>query len=149
MAFDTTERLNLAIAGGAIATSAAFAPPLFTASLTLGAVVEAVNYRALSRHAGLFFGGQIANARGWTAGFGLRFLMLATAMAVSLKAGAHPVGLVIGLSTIVPAVVIVAFRNPPSPPVSAGDVPPPDDPSWDEWNPWMARERDPDEEDES
>lgn len=149
MAFDKTERLNLAIAGGAIATSAAFAPPLFTASLTLGAVVEAANYRALSRHAELFITGQIANARGWSAGFGLRFVMLTTAMAVALWAGAHPVGLVIGLSTIVPAVVIVAFRNPPPPAVRAGDVPPPDDPSWDEWNPWMARERNPNEEDES
>ena len=46
---DGTEKLNWTIAGGALATSAALAPPPFTASLALGVALEAVNYRALRR----------------------------------------------------------------------------------------------------
>ena len=77
----------------------------------------------------------------------MRFLFLGLAMYVALSAGANPFGLVLGLSMIVPSVIWVAWRQVPVVPLSAtGDVPPPDDPSWDEWNPWLARERDPTEE---
>jgi hypothetical protein len=69
-------------------------------------------------------------------------------MTVAIGAGAHPVGLVIGLSTIVPAVVIAAIRHEPMASVPAVPGPPPDDPSWDEWNPWTASERRPAEEDD-
>jgi hypothetical protein len=50
------------------------------------------------------------------------------------------VGLVIGLSLIVPSTIIAAWMARPelAPPTPA---PPPDDPRWDEWNPWLARER--------
>jgi hypothetical protein len=41
---------------------------------------------------------------------------------------------------MVPAVVLAAWRARPAP-GPAGDAPPPDDPSWDAWNPWLARER--------
>ena len=79
---------------------------------------------------------------------GLRFAFLALAMTVAVVAGVHPVGLVIGLSTIVPAVVIAAFGQKPVPGVAALPAPPPDDPSWDDWNAWTARERVRDTEDE-
>ena len=136
------------IAGGALATSAALAPPPFTASLALGVALEAVNYRALRRSTELFFGGELQGGKAWSAGFGLRFAFLALAMTVAVGAGAHPVGLVIGLSTIVPAVVIAAFRQKPVAAVPATPGPPPDDPSWDAWNPWTASERVATEEDE-
>ena len=62
-------------------------------------------------------------------------MLLAAAVAAWLHAaGAHPVGLVIGLSLIVPSVVIAAWMARPR----AGPCRPrrpPDDPSWDEWNP--------------
>jgi hypothetical protein len=149
MALDQTERLNLAIAGGAIATSAALAPPLFTGSVALGAVLEVVNYRALRRSTEAFFTGQLQGAGPWTAGFGMRFGLLALAMTVAVASGAHPVGLVLGLSTIVPAVIIAAFRwQPPPVPADAVPAPPPDDPSWDDWNPWTARPRLRDDDDE-
>jgi hypothetical protein len=148
VAMDGTERLNWTIAGGALATSAALAPAPFTASLALGVALEAVNYRALRRSTELFFTGQLQGGRAWSAGFGLRFAFLALAMTVAIGAGAHPVGLVIGLSTIVPAVVIAAIRHEPMASVPAVPGPPPDDPSWDEWNPWTASERRPAEEDD-
>lgn len=148
MALDRTERMNWTIAGSALATAAAVAPPAFTASMALGVALEAVNYRALRRSTELVFSGQLEGARGWSAGFGLRFAFLALAMTVAIGAGAHPVGLVIGLSTIVPAVVIAAMRTPPVVSQAAVPGPPPDDPSWDAWNPWTASERRPAEEDE-
>jgi hypothetical protein len=77
----------------------------------------------------------------------IRFGFLAVAISLALGAGAHPVGLVIGLSTTIPAVVIGAILQRP-PIVETGPAPPPDDASWDEWNPWLARERDPGEAEE-
>ena len=72
----------------------------------------------------------------------LRLVLLAAAMYFALELGANPIGLVLGLSLIVPATIWVAWRTVPPPlPPEAFDVPPPDDPSWDEWNPWLARER--------
>ena len=63
-------------------------------------------------------------------------------MYLALYAGASPAGLVLGLSLIVPAAVWVAFRTPvPVAPDTGYEVPPPDDPSWDDWNPWLARPR--------
>jgi len=148
MGLDGTERLNWTIAGGALATSAALAPAPFTASLALGVALEAANYRALRRSTELFFGGELRGGKAWSAGFGLRFAFLALAMTVAIAAGAHPVGLVIGLSTIVPAVILAALRQEPTISVPAVPGPAPDDPSWDAWNPWTASERRAGEEDE-
>jgi hypothetical protein len=63
----------------------------------------------------------------------------------ALYFGAHPVGLLIGLSLIVPAAIIEAWRarpavNPEAPQLA------PDDPDWERWNPWLAREREESEE---
>ena len=61
---------------------------------------------------------------------------------------AHAIALLLGLSLIIPALLIAAWRN--RPPILA-DAPAldADDPSWERWNPWLAREeeeRDPSEE---
>jgi len=149
LAHDRTERLNWTIAGGALATSAVLAPAPFTASLAVGVALEAVNYRALRRSADLFFGGELGGGRAWGAGFGLRFVLLALAMAVAVGLGAHPVGLVIGLSTIVPAVLAAAWRQRPRLLATVPPGPPPDDPIWDSWNPWTASKRRRDEEDDA
>ena len=148
MGLDRTEQLNWTIAGGALATSAALAPAPFTLSMALGVALEAVNYRALRRSTELVFGGQLTGGRAWSAGFGLRIAFLALAMTVAIGSGAHPVGLVIGLSTIVPAVIVAALRQPIVAPADAIAAPPPDDPSWDEWNAWTASERHHDAEDD-
>jgi hypothetical protein len=137
---------NLALCAGAVAAGFELVSPRFAASLALGALLESLNFRILwraSRRA-LLAGAPTGAALG---AFGLRFALLAVALWAALRAGADGVGLVIGLSLMVPAVVLTAWRARPAPgPAAAG--PPPDDPSWDAWNPWLARERELPEEDE-
>jgi len=144
---NSIERLNFAIAAGAVAVGYAAGGPAFATSLALGAGIEGVNFRALRSGSQRLFAGDLAVGHAWAAGFALRFVVLAGAIALSLRAGAHPVGLVLGLSTIVPAVIVGAWRA--RPPIGNPQPgPPPDDPSWDAWNPWLARERDPAEQEE-
>lgn len=142
------ESLNFGISASAVAAGFAFASPVFAISLAFGAAIEAANFRALRSAANRMFAGDLAMGRMWAAGFGLRFGFLAIAISLALNAGAHPVGLVIGLSTTIPAVVLGAIYMRP-PVLETGPAPPPDDPSWDAWNPWLARERDPAESEES
>ena len=63
-----------------------------------------------------------------------------------MSAGAHPVGLVVGLSIAMPAAVLDAWRNRP-PYVDPATLPvtPPDDPAWDRWSVWRVRELEPEE----
>jgi hypothetical protein len=137
------ERWNLALSAGAAAAGYALVSPLFAASLLAGAALEAVNFRHLLRSGKQLFAGR---SHSWTAGYALRFAILALGIGVAIYAGAHPVGFVVGLSLILPAVVVEAWRN--RPPIST-DAPAldPDDPSWDRWDPWLARERQDDPED--
>jgi hypothetical protein len=142
------ERLNFGISAGAVAAGFALASPAFAASLAAGAAIEALNFRALRNGAAQLFGGNMVAGRLWAMGFGVRFAFLAVAISLALGAGAHPVALVLGLSTTIPAVVIGAWLQRPAidPNAPALDA---DDPSWDAWNPWLARERDPREDEES
>ncbi len=146
MSMNPIERTNLAFTAGAVAVSLAVATPLFAASLAAGALIEAVNFRGLRRSAELLFFGHRAApearppSRLGAAGFGARFALLAAAIGTSIYAGAHPVGLVIGLSLIMPAAVIEAWRTRPPVDPEAQDLAADDD-EWDRWNPWLARER--------
>ena len=135
------ERLNFGISAGAVAAGFALASPAFATSLALGAAIEALNFRALRAGANQLFAGNLVAGKAWAMGFGVRFAFLAVAISLAIGAGAHPVALVIGLSTTIPAVVIGAWLqrpaiDPNAPALAA------DDPSWDVWNPWLARERD-------
>lgn len=141
------ERLNFGISAGAVAAGFALASPAFATSLALGAAIEALNFRALRAGATQLFAGNLVAGKAWAMGFGIRFAFLAVAISLALGAGAHPVALVLGLSTTIPAVVIGAWMqrpaiDPNAPAVAA------DDPSWDVWNPWLARERDASEDEE-
>ena len=142
------ERLNFGISAGAVAAGFALASPAFAASLAAGAAIEAMNVRALRSGATQLFGGNLVAGKLWAMGFGVRFAFLAVAISLALGAGAHPVALVLGLSTTIPAVLIGAWLQRPAidPNAPALDA---DDPSWDAWNPWLARERDPSEDEES
>lgn len=142
------ERLNFGISAGAVAAGFALASPAFAASLAAGAAIEALNFRALRGGAMQLFGGNLVAGKLWAMGFGVRFAFLAVAISLALGAGAHPVALVLGLSTTIPAVLIGAWLQRPAidPNAPALDA---DDPSWDAWNPWLARERDPSEDEES
>ncbi len=143
---DPVERLNLVLCAGAIVTSAAFLPPRFAASVAAGVVFEWLNFRALRRAGRRLFAGELGGAGSWTALFGLRMAILGGAMYAALDLGANPIGLVLGLSLIVPATLWVSWRSEVVAPVGGDwEVPPPEDPSWDNWNPWLAREREADE----
>jgi len=137
---DPIQRMNLKLSAGAVAASLVFATPGFACSLLAGALLEAGNFHALRRAAQFLFWGQIAGGRGWAGVFALRFSLLAVGIIAAMHFGADPVGLLIGLSLMMPAAVIEAWRT--RPPIDANapalDA---DDPSWDRWNPWLARER--------
>ena len=130
---------NLAFCAGAVAAGFELVSPRFAASLALGALLETLNFRILWRASQRILLAS-APAGAVLGAFGLRFALLALALWAALRAGADEVGLVIGLSLMVPAVVLAAWRARPAP-GPAGGTPPPDDPSWDAWNPWLARER--------
>ena len=143
------ERTNLAFCAGALAASFALGSPHFALSLLLGALLASVNLRALWRYSEIVLGvGKASEGSRLPAfGFGVRFTVMGAVLWVAISAGAHPVGLLLGLSLIVPAIVTAAWRNRPA--VLEGlPALPPDDPEWDIWNPWLARERDPGEDDE-
>lgn len=145
---DAVERTNAALALGLLVVAALSSSPRFTGSLAAGVLISAVNYRALRRAVDRLFAGELPSGRAWTAGYGLRFFFVGAAMLAALYTGADPIGLVIGLSTVVPAVVIAAWRFPPAS-FPSPEAPPPDDPSWDRWDPWRAREREEPEEDDA
>ena len=107
---DPIERTNLALSAGAVAASWWLATPAFALSLGFGALLEAVNFRGLRRSAQFLFWGQIQTGRGWSGLFALRFGLLVLGIGASLAFGADPVGLLVGLSLIMPAAVIEAWR---------------------------------------
>jgi len=142
---DPIERTNLTLSAGAVAASLALASPAFAVSLAVGAALEAWNFRGLRRSAQFLFWGHIRGSGGWLGVYSLRMGMLVIGIAAALYLGAHPVGLLIGLSIIMPATVIEAWRaRPPIDPSAPALAE--DDPSWERWNPWLARENPPDEE---
>lgn len=146
MRIDPIERANLALSAGAVAASWWLATPAFALSLGFGALLEAVNFRGLRRSAQFLFWGQVQGGRGWSGLFALRFGLLVVGIGSALAFGADPAGLLVGLSLIMPAAVFEAWRSrPPVDPTAAALAP--DDPSWDRWNAWLAREREPAEED--
>jgi hypothetical protein len=107
----------------------------------VGALLETVNFRGLRRQAQFLFWGQIKSGGMWTGVFGLRFGILIVGIVAALSLGADPAGLLVGLSLIMPAAVIEAWRTRPplDPTAPALDA---DDPAWDDWNPWLAHEHD-------
>ncbi len=141
MTLDPIQRMNLKLSAGAVAASLVLATPAFAFSLLVGALLEAFNFHGLRRSAQFLFWGQIASGRSWTGVFALRFSLLALGIVAAMHFGADPVGLFIGLSLMMPAAVIEAWRARPAIDENAPALDP-DDPSWDRWNPWLARERD-------
>jgi hypothetical protein len=131
---------NLAFSAGACALSFAAVSPRFAAGLALGAALEAANFRSLWRSCERVFFGGASGAGPAVALFGLRFVLLGAVIYFAIRAGVHPVGLVVGLSLIVPASVLAAWRaRPPIDPSAPALAP--DDPEWEQWDAWRARER--------
>ncbi|HSJ98550.1 MAG TPA: hypothetical protein VLC53_15860 [Myxococcota bacterium] len=139
------QKLNLTLSAGGIAASALLVGPAFTAAYALGAALEAVNFRALCACASRMLSGQLADSRGWLVLLGMRLTLLFAAMGVALLAGAHPIGLLLGVSTVVPAVLIGAWWLAPPIDPNAPALPA-DDPAWDHWSVWRADVVEPDDE---
>ena len=140
MSIDPIERTHLTLSAGAVAASLAFATPAFAVSLAFGALLEALNFRGLRRSAQFLFWGQIADGRGWSGVFALRFGLLVIGIGGALALGADALGLIVGVSLIMPAAVFKAWRTrPPIDPTAPALAP--EDPAWEIWNPWLARER--------
>ena len=141
---------NLAFSAGATAASYAWVSPRFAFALALGAGLELMNFRSLysSCHRIFGMGAEGVSGAGPAVGaFGLRFLLLAAVLFFALREGLHPAGLLVGLSLIIPAVVIAAWRARPAIDPNAPALPD-DDPAWDTWNPWLAHENVPADEEE-
>jgi hypothetical protein len=145
-AIDPIERTNLALCAGAFAVCWWLVTPAFALGLGIGALLEAVNFRGLRRAAQFLFWGQIQGGRGWTGLFALRFSLLVIGIGAALAFGAHPAGLLVGLSLIMPAAVLEAWRTRPAIDPTAPALAP-DDPGWEHWDAWFAREREPAQED--
>jgi hypothetical protein len=144
---DPIERTNLTLSAGAVAASLVLASPAFTLSLAFGALLETLNFRGLRRQAQFLFWGQIKSGGVWNGVFALRFGLLVIGICGALYFGADPAGLIIGLSIIMPAAVIEAWRaRPPVDPTAPSLSP--EDPAWEAWNPWLAREREPEEDED-
>ena len=124
------------------------ASPVFALSLAAGAALEAFNFRGLRNQAQFLFWGQIKSGGGWTWLYALRFSVLVVGIVAALSFGADPIGLLIGLSLIMPAAVIGAWRSRPAVDPNAPALAE-DDPAWERWNPWLAHEREETEEEDA
>jgi hypothetical protein len=142
MRIDPIERTNLTLSAGAVAASLALAGPAFAASLAAGALLEALNFRGLRRQSQFLFWGQIRSGGAWSGVYALRFGLLVIGIGAALAFGADPAGLLVGLSLVMPAAVIEAWRARPPVDPNAPALGP-EDPAWEQWNPWLARERAP------
>ena len=140
MKIDPIERMNLTLSAGAVAASFVLVSPLFALSLAVGAALEAFNFRGLRNQAQFLFWGQIRSGGVWTGVYALRFSLLVIGIGAALYFGADPAGLLVGLSLVMPAAVIEAWRSRPRVDPNAPALAE-DDPAWDRWNPWLARER--------
>jgi hypothetical protein len=125
---------------GAAAGLAAFAlaTPKFALSLLLGAALQTLNFRGLFGLARSAFAQQARAA----SGFALRLPLFGALVFVAIGAGVDAAGLLVGVTTLVPAVLIAAWQSRPRY-VDAATLPAlaPEDPSWDLYSPWLARER--------
>jgi len=147
VSIDPIERTNLTLSAGAVAASLALASPGFAASLAVGALLEAWNFRGLRRSAQFLFWGEIRGSGSWLGVYALRMSLLVIGIGAALYFGANPIGLLIGLSLIMPATLIEAWRARPAVDPTAPALAQ-EDPTWERWNPWLARERAADEEHE-
>lgn len=117
------EQLNLGLSAGAVAASLALATPHFAISLAAGAFLEAINFGALHRGARRLFTFEDAESsapgvgsevRTWVGVFSMRFVLLAGAIYMTMRLGADPAAMLIGLSLAMPATLIDAWIHRPA-----------------------------------
>src|SRR5262245_510553 len=131
---------NLAFSAGASALGFALVSPRFAAGLAVGAVLEIANFRSMWRSCERIFLYSENGAGPAVATFGLRFILLGGVIFLALRGGIDAAGLLVGLSLVVPASLLAAWRA--RPPVLA-DAPAlaPETQGRCRWNPVRARWR--------
>lgn len=136
-------RWYLALVAGAVSVAWFASSPGVAISLLCGAGIGALNFFLIYRNCQAIFLGAAGGERNGTVvaalGFCLRFGMLLLVVAVSIYIGAHPVGLVIGLSLIVPAILIQTWISRPAVD-RAATLAPLDDGCREIWNASLVRE---------
>lgn len=142
-------RWNLAFSASTCAASYSLVSPTFALAVGFGTLLELASFQTMWRSCERIF---LTSTNGLSGAlpagvFGLRFLIVALVLFLALQAGIHPIGLVMGLLSIVPAILVAAWRARPAIDPNAPALPD-DDPTWDAWNPWIAQESAPPDEDE-
>jgi hypothetical protein len=129
---------HAAISTAAALLAFALATPKFALSLLLGAALQTLNFRGLF---GLAQSALVQQAR-VASGFALRLSLVAALLFVAIRAGVDAAGLLAGITTLVPAVLVAAWQARPRNVADVGALPAlaPDDPSWDQYSLWLARE---------
>lgn len=147
---DPIERISLVLSLGTCGAALAFASPRFAEAVAIGAVIEAFNLRVLVRAARSFLASNAeAGAGGWISAFIFRIGLTTVALWVAIRHGTDPRGILVGLLVAVPAVLLWAWRERVEvDPALARTGLAADDPSWDQWSVWLAREVVPAEDDE-
>ena len=130
------ERINLALSAGVVATAAAVASPLFAMSVAIGALVEGLSFRGLSIASRAFFAGVIRGQTAWLVLLAMRLGLVGALLYGAVRLGIDPIGLLLGLSVILPASVLGAIRMRPAIDPNAGPVE--DEPADTDWG-WDAR----------
>ena len=100
---------HAAISAAAALAAFALAGPKFALSLLLGAALQTMNFRGLFGLAQAAFSQQARAA----SGFALRLPLFGGLVFVAIKVGVDAAGLVAGITTLVPAVVIAAWHARP------------------------------------
>lgn len=117
------EHLNVALSAGAVAGAAVFATPHFAWSVAVGALLEALNFRGLSIASKAFFQGALRGSTAWLVLLTMRLALVGTLLFLAIRFGGFdPVGIVVGLSVVLPASLIGAWRNRPPIDPNAGPL---------------------------
>ena len=140
MAYQIQARARPGWIAGVLISLGIFLVALLPRAVGLGAFATADEAKWVYRSAQFLFWGHIRGGGAWSGVFLLRFSFLVIGIGAALYFGAHPVGLLIGLSLIMPAAIFEAWRARPAVDPEAPELAP-DDPAWERWNPWLARER--------
>ncbi|MCP4036483.1 MAG: hypothetical protein GY944_17470 [bacterium] len=136
MKFYPAEKLNLGLSAGAVAASFAIASPQFAGSLAVGAMLGSVNFRFLHKTAEGVFNGFMQSGS-WVAVLVFRLALVFAGICAAMMMGADAIGLVIGLSIVMPATVAAAvWLRPENIPTAPGPAIAPDDPTWDGYSVW-------------
>jgi hypothetical protein len=130
---------HAALSAAAALAGFVLATPEFALGLLLGAALQTLNFRALFGLARTAFAQQARAA----SGFALRLPLFGALAFVAIRAGVDAAGLLAGISTLVPAVVVAAWQSRPRAAADPSSLPAlaSDDPSWDLYSTWLARER--------